>query len=168
MDDKYRRMGLVYFVTSSLGFIRSRNKHKLWEIAKSIHFFPSFQSLWAMSMCKALPFSYTFVVFCCYIQMQYTNQASCWEKESSLSAWACFAREWSTEVTSQSKLRPFSFVVIHGRKKRPTSLLWKHPKEKSIAKNFLVKVIRAVSKVYLSEKKNVRGRWHSKGNTPHS
>ena len=53
---------MIYFVTSSQSFIHSRNKHKLREIAKSIHFFPSSHSLLATIvkkgiLCKALPFS---------------------------------------------------------------------------------------------------------------
>jgi len=47
-----RRMGLDYFLTSSQGFIRPRNKHKQWELAKSIHFFPSSHSLWVMIVKK--------------------------------------------------------------------------------------------------------------------
>jgi len=65
-----------------------------------------------------------------YIQKQYLNQAFC-KKESclflslSLSLCACLACEWHTEMKSQYKLDPFSCIVVHGPKKRPTSLLWK-------------------------------------------
>ena len=37
-----------FFVTSPQGFIRPRNYHKQWEIAKSIYFFPSSPSLRGM------------------------------------------------------------------------------------------------------------------------
>ena len=34
-------------------------------------------------------------------------------------------RNENTEMTSQSKLDPFSCIVVHEPEKRPTSLLWK-------------------------------------------
>ena len=65
------------------------------------------------------------VYFGCDIQKQYKNQAFCKKKKLYLSVCPCFAREWNTDMTWQSKLDPFSCIVVHGPKKRPTSLLWK-------------------------------------------
>ena len=68
--------------------------------------------------------SYFLGHFCCYIQKQYTKQAFCEKRKLSLCVYACFAREWNTKKTSQSKLDPFS-CLVHGPKKRPASLPWK-------------------------------------------
>ena len=48
-------------------------------------------------------------------------------------------------MTLQSKLSPLLCIVFHRSKV-------KHPIAKSRANNFLIKVIRAVAKVYLCEK----------------
>ena len=53
--DRYKRKGLVYFVTSSQSFIHARNKHKQRVFAKSVHFFSSSHSKGIL--CKALSFS---------------------------------------------------------------------------------------------------------------
>ena len=99
--------------------------------------------------------------FCCYIQKQYMNQAFCKKRKLSLSVYACFACKWNNEMRSQSQLDPFSCIVVHVPKKRPTSYFGevKHLKEKSRAKNYFTKVIRAVVKVYLCQK-NLQGYWH--------
>ena len=63
-------------------------------------------------------------------------------------------------MTSQSKLDPFSCIVVHGLRSARIPYFEKvqHLKEKSRAKTFFAKVIRAVAKVYLCE--TFRGYWH--------
>ena len=60
-------------------------------------------------------------------------------------------------MPSQSKLDPFSCVVVHGPKKCTTSCFERvqHLKEKSRAKNVFAMVNRAVAKVYLCIKKKL-------------
>ena len=69
--------------------------------------------------------------------------------------YACFAGEWNTKMTSQSKLDPFSCIVVQGPEKRPTSLLWKGTTSegKIQGQKLFALVNRAVAKLYLSEKK---------------
>ena len=127
------------------GFIRQRNKHKSWEIAKSIHFLLLLTHCgrWRVFCAKLWHF---WSNFCCYIQKQYTNQVFCKKREPSLPVWACFARKWNTEMTSQSELDPFSCIAVHGPEKV------QYAKEKSRVKNVLAIVIRAVAKVFLWKK----------------
>ena len=141
---EYRRMALAYCDVIS-GFIRQRNKHKSWEIAKSIHFLLLLTHCgrWRVFCAKLWHFLSN---FCCYIQKQYTNQAFCKKRELSLPVWACFARKWNTEMTSQSELDPFSCIAVHGPEKE------QHAKEKSRVKNVLAIVIRAVAKVFFWKK----------------
>ena len=125
-------MGLVFFVTSSQGFIHA------WNISTNreriIAFFFWVYCFWMAELCT----EYSFLMI--------------------------VANE-TPEMMSQRKLDFFSCIVIHGPKKHPTSLLWKvqHLKEKSRAKNFLARVMRAVRKIYLCEK-NFGGWWHFKLN----
>ena len=42
-----------------------------------------------------------------------------------LTVYSCFMGEWNSKMTSQSKLDPFSSIVVHGPQNRLTSLLWK-------------------------------------------
>ena len=68
--------------------------------------------------------------------------------------YAWFVGQWNPEMTSQSKLNPFSNIVVHGSKKSPTSLFWKSAtSEGKIQGQNRARVNRAVEKVYLSEKK---------------
>ena len=62
----------------------------------------------------------------------------------SFTVYACFVGEWNPDMSSQSKLDPFSCVVVHGPKKCTTSCLGRvqHLKEKSRAKNFFAMVNR--------------------------
>ena len=53
------------------------------------------------------------------------NKVFCINYKLSLSVYACFVGEWNTEMMSQCKLDPISYIVIYGPKKYPTSLLWK-------------------------------------------
>ena len=155
---QYRRMGLVYCVTSSRDFMpqwRRTNK-----IAKSIHFFHSSHSLRAMIVKKR--------VLCANLSHflhPKLNQAFCKKKKAlSLSFYTCFELEWNNEMTSQSKLDPFSCTVVHGPRKRPTSLLWigtTSEGKNTRATNVFAKVTRAVAKVYFCGKHFGR-LWHLK------
>ena len=66
----------------------------------------------------------------------------------------CFVGEWNPEMTSQSKLDPFSFIVVHGPKSAqlPCFEGALHLKETCKAKNFFAIVNRPVAKAYLCEK----------------
>ena len=78
----------------------------------------------------------------------------------SLSACACFVSEWNTEMTSQSKLDPFSCIIaIHGPKKHPTSFLWKGTTSegKIQGQNFFAKVTEGSSEGLLLKKKILGG-----------
>ena len=71
------------------------------------------------TLCKAQPFSESLLF---HPKM---NQAICKTRKLSLFLYTCFELEWNNEMTSQSKLDPFSCIVVHGPRKPPTSLLCK-------------------------------------------
>ena len=72
----------------------------------------------------------------------------------SLSVSAFFGCDVDPGMTLQRKLKPFFCIPFHSPEVQ-------HPIEKSRAKNFLTKVIRAVAKVYV-QKKRFRCYWHLK------
>ena len=57
---------------------------------------------------------------CYYIQKHHTNQAFCKGGMQSLSIYTCFVSELNTEMTSQSKLDPFSRLSSMGQKSPTT------------------------------------------------
>ena len=101
----------------------------LCEVISGFHF-PTKQA-WIVSdwqwllkkgiLCKALPFSESLLLLHPKTMHKFIDQAL----RKTLSVCVCFAREWNNEMTSQSKLDPVSWIVIHGPKMRPTSFLWK-------------------------------------------
>ena len=121
-------MGLVYFVTSSQFFIHARNKHKQRERALSLFTKCLIPVLFLdvitnvtqkmAELCKEYP-------FLAIIARSEWEEGKNGSILQSLAVYACFLGEWNPEMTSQSKLDPFSCTVVHGPKKRPTSLLWK-------------------------------------------
>ena len=116
---QYRRMGLVYFVTSYQCSIHARNKHK--KRAFFLHIIPNSRIVFGCNnksdsengrALHKIPF--------------FNDHRPEWVKRrkngsilQSLAVYACMF-----VVASQSKLDPFSFIVVHGPKKRPTTLLW--------------------------------------------
>jgi len=121
---QYKRVGLVFFVTtSSQCFICPWNKVSInsERLQKQSVFFPSSHSLQAMVVKKVYSVQ-SYAIFWITFVVSYPKaiHKSC--ILLSLSACACFVSEWNTEMTSQSKLDPFSCIIaIHGPKKCPTS-----------------------------------------------
>ena len=117
--------GLSSLGWKTLGTRLPRNKHKQWEIAKSIHFcLPiSLRSIIVKNgtLCKALPFSESLLL----LHGKTIQESGILLNKKAISLCACFAREWNTEGTSQSKSDPFFCILVNAPKKRPTSLLWK-------------------------------------------
>ena len=83
----------------------------------------------------------------------------------SLAVYASLVGAWNTEMTAQSKLDPFSCIVVHGPKKRPASLLWKGKTsgEKIQGEKCFCHIVdRVVVEVYLCQK-ILGGQWHFNG-----
>ena len=73
-----------------------------------------------------------------------------WVDFATLAVYACFVGEWNPKMASQTKRDPFTNMG-HKSAQLPCFERVQHLKEKSSAKNFLAKVIRAVPKVNLCE-----------------
>ena len=133
-ERQYRRMGLVRFVTSSQCFMYARNKLKQGEIALFFYKIPD-----------------SCIVFGCNNKSYSKNARALHripfiavsekEKNGSIlqSLFLCLFRgRMNPEMTSQSKLDPFSCIVSMGQKSviLPCFERVQHLKEKSRTKNF--------------------------------
>ena len=118
-------MGLVYF----WHHLRVSFSHKTSIKSERLQNLSSFfLLLWATIIKKGYSVQSSaifWVTFSCYNQKQYMNQAFCEKRKLSHSVCASFARKWKAEMMSQSKLNPFSCIVVPGPKKCPTTLIWK-------------------------------------------
>jgi len=95
--------------TKSINFFSSSHTLRPWSLKKGILF-------------KAMLFSGSLLLL--HPKTTHKNKAFCKGRMQSLTIYECFASEWNTEMMSQSKLDPSSFIIVHGPKKHRTSLLW--------------------------------------------
>ena len=96
---------------------------KQWDCKIDPFFFPSSHSLRAMIVEKGFSVQSSAIFWDTYVVILKNN--ALYKKTKAISLCLClWAGKWKTEMTSQSKLDPFSCIVVHGLwvKKAPNFL----------------------------------------------